>query len=123
MTNPMKLTRTVLLATGLTMTLGCLPVAQAVAAEPLKLTLTLREHHFIPRQITAPAGVPLEITLINTDGTAEEFESKQLRVEKIVAGGASIVIKLRPLVAGQYIFFGDYNSATARGALVVTGAP
>lgn len=116
----MKLTRTLVLATGLSMTFGCLPPAPARAAEPVQLTITLREHMFIPRELRAPAGVPIWITVNNTDITAEEFESKLLRVEKLVAGGRSIVIKLKPLAPGRYPFFGDFNSS-ARGELVIGG--
>lgn len=48
-----------------------------------------------------------------------EFESKTLRVEKVVAGNAEITLKLRPLVPGRYCFYGDFNEATADGAIIV----
>ena len=48
----------------------------------------------------------------------EEFESKTLRVEKVVAGNAEITIKLRPLAPGRFRFYGDFNEATAEGALI-----
>jgi Cupredoxin-like domain len=48
----------------------------------------------------------------------EEFESRTLRVEKVVAGNSDITIQLRPLVPGRYRFYGDFNQATAQGALI-----
>ena len=91
----------------------------AQAAEPTRLELTLRDHKFVPTELRAPAGVPIEITLKNEDPTAEEFESKALKVEKVVAGGRSIVIKLRALTPGSYKFVGEFHEATAQGTLVV----
>lgn len=89
------------------------------AADPVQLELTLRDHRFVPPELRAPAGVPLEITLKNEDRTAEEFESKELRVEKVVAGGKSIVIRLRAQQPGRYKFYGEFHERTAQGVLVV----
>lgn len=91
----------------------------AQAAEPTRLELTLRDHKFVPSELRAPAGVPIEITLKNEDSTAEEFESKALKVEKVVAGGRSIVIRLRALTPGSYKFVGEFHEDIAQGTLVV----
>jgi Cupredoxin-like domain len=48
-----------------------------------------------------------------------EFESKTLKVEKVVAGGSDAVINVRAQKAGRYEFFDEYNEKVARGALVV----
>jgi hypothetical protein len=48
----------------------------------------------------------------------EEFESKSLRVERVIAGGATSVIKVRPLSPGSYLF-GEFNDVTAQGTLVI----
>jgi plastocyanin len=106
-------------------TLAVLPLAFAAtaqAADPAALQLTLRNNRFEPPELKAPAGVPIEITLKNEDRTAEEFESKDLKVEKVVAGGKSIVIKLRALTPGRYKFFGEFHESTAQGVLVVEAA-
>ena len=49
---------------------------------------------------------------------AMEFESKSLRVEKVVAAKSEGVINVRPLKPGRYEFYDDFN-AKARGALNV----
>jgi Cupredoxin-like domain len=41
-----------------------------------------------------------------------------LRVEKVVTGNSEGVIRLRPLEAGSYNFFDDFNPQTT-GVLVV----
>ena len=77
--------------------LGFAPAA--LAAEPAKVSLTLKDHKFSPAEPTAPAGKPIVIELANHDGTPAEFESKALRVEKIVPGGGMITVQVRPLQA------------------------
>ena len=45
-----------------------------------------------------------------------EFESKSLRVEKVVAAKSGGVINVRPLKPGRYEFYDDFKE-NARGAL------
>jgi hypothetical protein len=42
-----------------------------------------------------------------------------LRVEKVVAGGGTITVQIRPLGAGRYRFFDDYHEDTTEGFLTV----
>jgi hypothetical protein len=58
----------------------------------------------------------LEVT--NQDGQPEEFESKQLGVEKVIPAGKKGLIRLRALKPGRYTFVGEYHEATAKGAIV-----
>jgi Cupredoxin-like domain len=90
-----------------------------LADEPAKVTLTLKEHKFSPAEPTAPAGKPIVIEVANQDGTPAEFESKALRFEKVVTGGNTITVNVRPLKPGRYRFFDDYHEATTEGFLVV----
>ncbi len=96
-----------------------LAASPALAADPVTLELTLRDHRFVPEEVRAPAGVPLTIVVRNEDSSAEEFESKALKVEKVVAAGRQITVRLRPLKAGRYEFVGEYHEDTAKGVLVV----
>jgi hypothetical protein len=82
------------------------------------ISLTLTNHRFQPAEPRAPAGQPLTIVLKNLDPTPAEFESKTLRVEKVVTGGGQITIGIRPLAAGRYRFFDDFHEE-AQGFLVV----
>ena len=63
----------------------------------------------------APANKQLAIHVKNLDGAAMEFESRSLRVEKVVATGSDGVVSVRPLAPG---FFDDFHQQT-RGVLVV----
>ena len=48
------------------------------------MSVTLKDHKFSPAEPTAPAGKPIVIEVANLDPTPSEFESKTLRVEKVV---------------------------------------
>lgn len=89
-----------------------------MAQEAVSVQTTIKDHRFSPAEIRVPANKPLVIVVRNLDPTPEEFESQTLRVEKVVAGNSEITIKVRPLVPGRYRFYGDFNQATANGALV-----
>ena len=90
----------------------------AQAQEGTSVRLTLKDHRFQPAEIKVPAGKALTLQVMNADPSPEEFESKMLRVEKVIAGNSEATIPLRPLKPGRYKFFGEYNEATAQGVLV-----
>ena len=110
--------RVSILAAGLTLALG-VAASAALADEPSQVTVTLKDHKFSPAEPTAPAGKSIVIEVSNLDATPAEFESKTLRVEKVVPGGGKITVQVRPLKAGRYRFFDDYHEATTEGFLVV----
>jgi plastocyanin len=92
--------------------------APALADDAAQVQITLKDHRFDPAEPTVPAGKPIVIQLANQDATPAEFESKELRVEKVVAGGGAITVKVRALKPGRYRFFDDYHEATTEGFLV-----
>jgi hypothetical protein len=90
----------------------------AQAADPLEISMTLRNHLFEPAEPKVAANQPLIITVINEDDTPEEFESTSLKIEKIVAPKSSIKLRVKGLPPARYDFFGEYNP-TAKGTLIV----
>ncbi len=96
-----------------------LAAGAAAADEPVKTAVTLKDHRFDPAEPTAPAGKPIVIEVTNLDMTPAEFESKELRVEKVVPAGGKVSVRVRPLTPGRYRFFDDYHETTAVGFLVV----
>jgi heme/copper-type cytochrome/quinol oxidase subunit 2 len=87
----------------------------AWAADPV--VLTLKDHQFTPSAVTVPAGERFRIEVENKDATPAEFESNDLRVEKIVVPGGKIVVTAGPLKPGTYKFFDDYHPDLATGTL------
>jgi len=90
----------------------------AHAADSVEVSISIKDHKFDPSQVKVAAGTPVKLTVSNLDATAEEFESRALRVEKIVAGKSSAVIRLNPLAKGSYPFVGEYHEQTAVGVVI-----
>jgi plastocyanin len=89
-----------------------------MADDAQSVTITLKDHRFEPAEIKVAAGKPTVLVIRNEDQTPEEFESSALKVEKVVAGGQEITVRLRPLAAGRYEFVGEYHEDTAKGAVI-----
>ena len=88
-------------------------------AETTEVTVVIKNHRFDPAEITLPAGKKVKLIIDNQDATPEEFESHDLRREKVVAGNSKATVWIGPLRPGTYSFFGEYHEATAKGTLIV----
>jgi hypothetical protein len=88
---------------------------RASAADPVRLTLV--NHRFQPDHVTVPAGERFRIELTNQDDTTDEFESYDMKFEKIVVSGGHIAVFAGPLHPGTYKFFDDYHPDTATGTI------
>ena len=94
----------------------------AVAETPATVLITLKDHRFTPTEIHLPTARPTIIEVTNEDATPEEFEMRQLAIEKVMVGGGKVRVRLPPLGPGRYQFIGEYNAATAQGTIVVDAA-
>ena len=90
-------------------------VAQAQEA----LSITIKNHKFEPAELKVPANKRITLTVVNDDPTPEEFESKALKVEKVIPGNTKATVQFGPLKAGKYKFEGEFNSKTAQGVVIV----
>lgn len=89
------------------------------SAQQAQYRLIIKDHQFIPSELEIPAQQKVKIIIENQDATAEEFESYDLRREKMVAGHGKIMIYVGPLKAGTYKFFGEFHPDTAVGFIIV----
>jgi plastocyanin domain-containing protein len=100
-----------------------LSLAAAVVLVPAELraqddfTVTIKNHRFTPSEIKVPANKRIQLTVVNDDPTPEEFESREMKVEKVIPGKSKGVVRIGPLAPGRYPFFGEFNEATAKGVL------
>jgi hypothetical protein len=78
----------------------------------------LKNHKFSPSVIKVKANKPSMIILHNDDGSADEFDSSSLKIERVVPGRAKANIRVRALAPGKYPFMGEYHSATAQGFVI-----
>ncbi|MFO1125217.1 MAG: cupredoxin domain-containing protein [Methylocystis sp.] len=96
---------------------SALGLSGAAAAENA-FTLTIKDHRFEPAELRVPANQPATLTVKNLDTTPEEFESKSLRIEKVIPGAGEATFTLRPLKAGRYKFVGEFHEDVAKGEVV-----
>jgi hypothetical protein len=83
-----------------------------------EFALTIRDHRSTPAEIRIPANVKVKLVVDNQDGAPEEFDSHALNREKVIPGKAKATIFIGPLAPGRYPFMGEFNAATAQGAVV-----
>jgi plastocyanin len=95
-----------------------LSAAPGHAADPVSLEVVIKDHRFEPAELRVPANTPVTIDVRNEDDTAEEFDSSDLGVEKVIAGKHKGTIRVRALAPGRYAFMGEYHAETAKGVLV-----
>lgn len=91
----------------------------APMAADAPIPLTIKDHKFGPEEIRVPAGKAVVLKITNADSTPEEFESKALKIEKVIAGGKDATVRLPALKAGRYEFVGEYHEDTAKGVVIV----
>jgi hypothetical protein len=91
---------------------------EAVAADPVQIKITLKDHRFEPGEIHVKTGQPTVLVITNEDTTAEEFDSTALQVEKVIVGGHYATIRLRPLGPGRFPFMGEFHPDTAKGVVI-----
>ena len=92
--------------------------AAALAADPSEIAVTIENNRFQPDEIEVKAGAPFVLVVTNKDAGPEEFESKELRIEKVIPGGKTLKIRVRALKPGAYPFVGEYHEKTAKGRIV-----
>jgi plastocyanin domain-containing protein len=98
--------------------IGLAAGAARAAEGPKEIPLTIEGHRFTPAEITVAAGAPVVLVISNKDKAAEEFESRDLRIEKIVPAGKTVRVRIPALKKGTYAFFGDFHPKTAQGRIV-----
>lgn len=99
--------------------LGMLAAVMPAHAEDMPtFTLVMRDGRFQPETIEVPANTKFRLQLHNQGPGAEEFESVEMRKEKVLAPGASSFLIFQPLKPGTYKFFGEFHPQTAQGRIV-----
>jgi len=95
--------------------LWALPV---VAQDAAVYKIVAKDGKLEPALIEVPAGKPFKLEVTNEGKSAIEFESKDLKQEKVVAPGAKAVLSINALKAGEYKFVDEFHEATAKGKIV-----
>jgi len=83
-----------------------------------EFVIKIQNHRFEPEILNVPANTKFKIIIENLDNTIEEFESDDLKKEKLVGAGKKVVLQISPLKAGEYKFYGDFHQKTAQGKII-----
>ena len=91
----------------------------ALAADDVSLfKLIARDGKFEPAVLEVPAGKRFRLEVTNENRKAIEFESKDLKQEKIVPPGGKVVVNVSALKPGEYAYFDEFEQQTSRGKIV-----
>lgn len=92
--------------------------ASAAAAEVPLFKLVARDGVFEPAVIEVPAGQRVRIEISNEGKTPMEFESRDLKQEKVIPAGGKATVTINAMKAGEYRFFDEFHEKTGQGRLV-----
>ena len=90
----------------------------ALADDDPVFRIDFKDGVITPRRLEVPANRRFSIELHNLGETPAEFESRELRKEKVLAPGTSSVLVIRTLEPGAYDFFDDFHPDTPPAVLV-----
>jgi plastocyanin len=90
----------------------------AFAQEVVVYKIVAKDGKLEPAVIEVPAGKRFKLEVANEGKTAIEFESKDLKQEKVVAPGAKTSFSINALKAGEYKFFDEFHETTAKGKII-----
>ena len=90
----------------------------AQASELLTFAITAKDGRLEPAQLQVPAGQRIKLTLHNAGTSPVEFENLNLRVEKVLAPGASSFVVTPPLKTGTHEFIDEFHPATGKMQLI-----
>jgi plastocyanin len=88
------------------------PLTPTAADAPPEIPLTIEKNQFQPADVKVKSGAPFVLVITNRDATAAEFESKELRVEKVIPAGKTVKVRIRALKPGTYPFVDDFHKQT-----------
>lgn len=80
----------------------------ALAEDPT-FKIDIRDGVITPLELEVPANTRIRLEITNSGTSPAEFESVQLKKEKVIAGGNTTVMVIRNLDPGSYDFFDDFH--------------
>ena len=96
----------------------------AFASAPLRaddapsFTLEFHDGKVSPLRVEVPANTRFTLELRNTGDTPAEFESAELRKEKVLSPNSTSILVFRTLDPGEYEFFDDFHPDAPKAVIV-----
>src|SRR5437763_1303413 len=92
--------------------------ATALAAEDPTFRIEFNNGAVTPSELVVPANTRIRLELVNNGDTPAEFESLELKKEKVLAPKTSSVLVIRTLAVGRYDFFDDFHPGQPPATLI-----
>src|SRR5437764_1166551 len=89
--------RLTLLIAGLVAGVVVVAGAALAADAPPEIAVTIDKDQFQPSEIKVKANTPFVLVVTNKNAKAAEFESKDLRVEKVVPARKTVTVRIRAM--------------------------
>ena len=108
-----------LLATALWFGFGWAADAHAEQGQDLAtFNIVAKDGRLLPERVDVPAGKRIKLAIRNEGRGPVEFENLDLRVEKVLAPGASSFLVIHPLKPGSYKFVDEFHPETGQMQLI-----
>jgi Cupredoxin-like domain len=101
------------------LTIAVSAAAPLRAEDVVTYETTLKGAAFTVAEIKVPAGKPFIIKMTNANPAPAELEAKELKIEKAAAGSSTIVVRVRAMEPGKYLFVDEYQEDAAKGYVIV----
>ena len=83
---------------------------QKVGADEMPMfQIEMKDGAIMPLRVEVPANTAFKLELHNAGTTPVEFESLELRKEKVIAPGVTTSMVFRRVAPGEYKFFDDFH--------------
>lgn len=106
-----------LAAFGVGVLLASAPALVRAEEEPT-FRIEFRDGKIEPQMLEVPAKTRIRLQLVNLGESPAEFESAELRKEKVLAPKSESVMVIRTLDPGEYSFFDDFHPGAPPAKLV-----
>ena len=83
------------------------------------MSLSVKDHVFSPAEVKLPHNKVVLLTVKNEDATSIEFESKPLKIEKVIAGNSSAIVRIKVPASGKILFVDEPREDKTLGYFIV----
>lgn len=98
--------------------LGWAVEARAQGSELPTYEVVAKDGRLSPERLEVPAGKRTKLVIRNEGRGPIEFENLDLRIEKVLAPGASSFVVTPALRPGTYLFIDEFHQDTAKMQLI-----
>lgn len=96
--------------------IGC--CGGASADDLITFSVVIKDGHITPALLEVPVGKKIKLAIKNEGPGPCEFESLDLKIEKVLASGSNSFVVIHPLKQGNYRFFDEFHPSSSEMLLI-----